>query len=202
MNIPVIKKVDYEKTPLCEIAIKYGSDKCPHHYHYYTPKYYEILHDKKVNKMLEIGIGHYEMMKNYVGDNYERGASLKMWREFFKDANIYGCDILEDVIFEDDRIKTYLCNQQRPYELETMMSKIGKCDIILDDGSHENQHQFISFIILWKYVEKDGFYIIEDLLKGFLEHIGQWAELFDDCSIHTVYAHKEDIQGFVCFKKD
>ena len=66
-----------KETPLCKLALKYRSDKCPKRgKHTYTPYYYDLLKNKKrsTKKVLEIGIG--------------KGASLKMWRDFFPNAKI------------------------------------------------------------------------------------------------------------------
>ena len=201
-DVPNLNKVDYERTPLCELAIEYHVDKCPENYHYYTPEYYKILKDFKPNKMLEIGIGYHEMMKNYAGEEYRAGASLRMWRDFFNnETQIYGCDIVEECIFKEDNIETIICNQSKPVELEDMFKLIGNQDLIIDDGSHINQHQFLTFITIWKYLNAGGIYIIEDLDKRILEGIKTWEDLFDDATCISHYSHEEDIQGFVCFQK-
>jgi len=51
-------------TPLCDIAFKYGTDKCPQLGHSYTPFYYDLLKDKRetIKKVLEFGIGGPETM--------------------------------------------------------------------------------------------------------------------------------------------
>ena len=72
-------------TPLCKIAFKYGTDKCPQVGHNYTPFYYELLKDKRktVKKVLEIGIGSPETMPGGP-KHYQKGASLLMWRDFLQ----------------------------------------------------------------------------------------------------------------------
>jgi len=96
-------------TPLCEIAYKYKTDKCPQIKHAYTPYYYELLKDKrnKVKKVLEFGV--------------ETGASLRMWRDFFPNAKIYGADILKKWIFQEDRIKTYLCDENDEEQVKKLI---------------------------------------------------------------------------------
>jgi hypothetical protein len=201
-SIPELKKVEYERTPLCELAIKYHVDKCPENYHYYTPEYYKILKNVKPKRMLEIGIGYYDMMKNYAGEDYKAGASLRMWRDFFNnETKIYGCDIVEECIFKENNIETIICNQAKPGDLENMFQLIGYQDLIIDDGSHINMHQLITFITIWKYLNEGGIYIIEDVDKRILEALKQWEDIFDDATCISYYGHPEDIQGFVCFKK-
>jgi hypothetical protein len=45
-----------------------------------------------VRKMLEIGIG----CKSVMGESYENGASLRMWADYYPDAENYGLDIRSD----------------------------------------------------------------------------------------------------------
>ncbi len=81
-------------TKLCELAEKYGCDKCPQVGHPYTPHYYELLKYKDIKKVLELGIGSRETMQ-WTPDNYQKGASLKMWRDFFPDKlSEYDVEIL------------------------------------------------------------------------------------------------------------
>tara|TARA_R110001606_G_scaffold291343_3_gene439222 strand:- start:6228 stop:6800 length:573 start_codon:yes stop_codon:yes gene_type:complete len=188
-------------TELCKLAEKYGVDKCPKIYHYYTPKYHRLLKDKTPEKFLEIGIGNHKLMSGIVGEDYKYGASLRMWREYFKDAEIYGCDILEEVIFQDERITTFLTDQSNPNSLLKMMDKIGMVDIILDDGSHQEIHQQISFKVLWYYVKKGGYYIIEDIFKDRLDDMSEMYKIYDDCEIRHIHQHNKDNQGFIVFKK-
>lgn len=204
VNTEILKlnKVEYKRSPLCKLAIKYHVDKCPENYHYYTPEYYKILKDFKPKSMLEIGIGYHEMMKNYGGEEYQAGASLRMWRDFFNnETKVYGCDIVEECIFKEDNIETIICNQSKPVELENMFQLIGTQDLIIDDGSHINRHQFLTFVTIWKYLNQGGIYIIEDLDEKFLQGIATWADFFDDASCIFHYCHKEDIQGFIVFRK-
>lgn len=199
-------------TYLCELGAKYFVDKCPSIYHDYTPTYDSILgplrHDIKT--ILEIGIGHNGLMKPICGENYKHGASLRMWRDYFPNARITSCDILEEVLFNDEeRIETYLADQSNIESLESLVSKIkpnnGFFDFIIDDGSHIELHQTISFTTLWKYVRPNGgIYIIEDIWIG--NDLDKMAELhkrhnIDDAELVGKYDGTKDNQGFVIFRK-
>src|SRR3989344_4404222 len=125
--------MDVKITKLCKLGYKYGTDKCPQIKHSYTPFYYELLKDKQqsVKKVLELGIGRtrknnhkpekvYELgVKQYL----ERGASLYMWRDFFPNAQIYGADFRPEVMFEDERIKTYLLDERKKKDLVKLIKK-------------------------------------------------------------------------------
>lgn len=186
---------------LCELAEKYGVDKCPVINHQYTPTYDMLLWNKNPKKFLEIGIGNYELMSRIVGTDYKHGASLRMWKEYFPDCYIYGCDILENVIFQDERISTQLVDQSCPASLQEMMHNFGTMDIILDDGSHIEEHQRLSFSTLWEYLNKGGYYIIEDVRKNRLMEMSNISNEFLDCKLKHVHDHPMDNHGFIVFEK-
>jgi hypothetical protein len=144
---------------LSELALKYGSDKCPAIYHSYTPFYQELLDKRrlKVKKVLEIGVGFDDGIR-------KKAASLYMWRDYFPNATIYGCDILREVLIQEDRIKTFYCDQKNVNDLEKLISWIGKdFDLVVDDGSHETDDQICSAMQLLPVLSKNGIYVIEDV---------------------------------------
>ena len=190
------------------LAEKYGSDKCPSILHTYTPVYNSLFKDIRTTtkSVLEIGIGHFEMMSEIVGDSYKPGASLRMWREYFPNANIYSCDIVEKVIFQDDRIHTWLANQRQPASLDYLMTKIQEMgtetiDIIVDDGSHMLTDQTISFITLWKYLSPGGLYVIEDVCHVYIKMLSTVCQSFSDVADVGYHAGPENTDGFVFFRK-
>lgn len=161
-------------TPLCKLAYKYGTDKCPQIRHSYTVVYYELFKDKTrlVKKVLEMGIGRNKEFKNKdVGYDkglkvyYHKGASLKMWRDFFPNAQIYGADIITESIFEAERIKTFLCDEREQEDLEKLIDSTGNdIDIFIDDGSHRLRDQIFMAKTLLPLFKKDVIYIIEDVI--------------------------------------
>jgi len=181
---------------LCKLAEKYICDKCPKYHHYYTEEYHNILKDKKYNKMLEIGIGTKELMTAYTNDNYQEGASLYMWKEYFENCKVYGCDIKNIKL---NNIETFVVDQSNEQQLENMMNNIGNCDFIIDDGSHILSHQIISFLTLWKYT--NDIYIIEDVYQQHFNILSQLENEVPNCKCIKTYIHEKDIQGFVCFKR-
>jgi demethylmacrocin O-methyltransferase len=192
-------------TELCELAKKYLSDKCPQIFHSYTPEYHRLLNhfcDKEIT-VLEIGIGNYDLMAPIVGQNYVHGASLKMWRDYFPKGNIIGCDILESVLFSDERIETYQLDQSNIDSLEQLSTKINDLDIIIDDGSHIEEHMYTSFSILWKKIKVGGIYIIEDIRAVSLESFKNIAKFYRFNDAELIYAHEGNNywDSFVAFRK-
>ena len=167
------------KTELCEIFFKYKSDKCPQIFHSYSPVYHNFLKDRKetIKNVLEIGVGTNEIMSPICGENYEVGASLKSWSEFFKHSTIYGIDINRTVLFHTDKIKCFYTDQSKESSLNETILEIKKTendidlsfDLIIDDGSHVVEHMILSYKTLSKYVSDNGFYIIEDIKRKDLE---------------------------------
>lgn len=163
----VFRKTAYRfKTPLCELAFKYGSDKCPQIRHHYTEFYYDLFKDRKnqVEKILELGIGNQELMRWAVASGYVTGASLHMWHDFFPNAQIYGADIDKSMLFKTDRIKTYQCDQTKKADLEKLIKHTGTdIDFFIDDGSHKPQDQVFTCLTLMPMLQKNVVYVIEDV---------------------------------------
>jgi hypothetical protein len=198
-------------TDLCVLAEKYGVDKCPKIGHTYTPVYDSLLtHGRASAKcVLEIGVGNIPLMAQFVGDSYKPGASLRMWRDYFPNAQIIGCDIVKSVLFNDeDRIHTFFCDQSLKSSLENLMRNVQSIaqypDVIIDDGSHMELHQRISFRLLWDYVRPNGgIYIIEDISENFEGFKRLHLDMgFIDAEL--VYAHsgKNSWDRFVAFRKN
>lgn len=145
---------------LTELAIIHGSDKFG--MHDYTPNYYDILKGLEHSEfnLMEIGVGGY-------GRKYEGGYSLKMWRDFFHKADITGIDIQEKVLDLGARIETFLGSQVDLEFLQDLLESRGPFQIMLDDGSHINEHVVQSFDYLYEHLLPSGFYIAEDLQTAF-----------------------------------
>lgn len=197
------------KTELCEIFFKHRSDKCPQIFHSYSPKYYEYLKDKQetIKTVLEIGVGTNEIMNPICGENYEIGASLKSWAEFFYNAKIFAVDIDKEVLFQTDRIKCFYTDQSNEISLNESVLEIKKSennlyltfDLIIDDGSHLIDHMILSYETLSKYVSNNGFYIIEDIKYKDLN-------IFSNIKLDgfdIVYIHEGDFEwdSFIIYQK-
>lgn len=175
-------------TELCLLAAKYGSDKCPQIKHAYTPFYYELLKDRRetVKKVVEMGVGYCRGGKA-IGDQawdrrikrtYYRGASLLMWRDFFPSAMVYGGDWDQRAMFEDERIKTFLCNEIDLDDLRRLISNVGSdVDLFVDDASHQPEHQTYLAQSVLPMLEKDVVYIIEDVENP--EAVSNYLEGYD-----------------------
>jgi hypothetical protein len=62
---------------------------------------------------------------------------LRAFRDYFKKANIYGCDIDKKTLFKEKRIFTFQLDQTSKYNVKDKLSLINKhFHIIIDDGLH------------------------------------------------------------------
>ena len=73
-----------------------------------------------------------------MGINGKPGASLRVWREYFKNAQIFGADIDKEILFKENRIETYYVDQLNRDSIKNMWKEINKnnFDLIIDDGLH------------------------------------------------------------------
>ena len=159
-----IKKIIYRNS-LQKIGECTGSDKV--YGHNFIPIYQSYFRDLRKRKLniLKIGIGGYE-------DPNSGGESLLMWAEYFKNSKILGADLFEKRIKLPKRVKTIKLDQSNPKELENLGSSRGGFDIIIDDGSHVSSHVILTFKTLWKYLNNDGLYIIEDTQTSYWTKLG------------------------------
>ena len=191
------------KTELCEIFEKYRADKCPTVYHTYSPSYFGLLNEIRpyVKNVLEIGIGTIPLMEQIVGQGYVPGASIRGWRDFFPNANIYAIDIDESVLFADERIFTAKVDQSSVDSIRSYLSGIERgFDFIIDDGSHLIDHQIISIYEFSKHLNKGGIYIIEDVNRKYL---GAYEDIHIP-NLTRIYTHiggKDSWDNFIAYKK-
>lgn len=105
-----------------------------------------------------------------------RGASLKLWSEFFgSNSTIVGIDINEECEkFDAPKagIHVRIGDQANPAFLHRVVKEFGKFDLIIDDGSHVASHQIAAFNALFSAgLKDDGLYFIEDLEGNYWGHV-------------------------------
>ena len=154
---------------LTDLMNLHGSDKGgKNNHHNYSDYYSELFYNNKNNikNFLEIGLGSNNTnIPSNMGSDGIPLASLRAWKDFFKNANILGADIDKNILKNEDRIKTFYVDQTDPKSIKEMFEKIGikKFDIILEDGLHEFNANLCFFENSINFLEDDGTYIIEDV---------------------------------------
>lgn len=151
------------ETKLCKLGKKYQTNKSSinidGHRSGYTSLYtflFSSLRDKKIN-IAEIGI--------------ENNGSIKLWREYFKRASIYGFD------YDKKKIKTaesqnlkktnfYEINVNDKNSICSAFNKTKvKFDIIIDDSTHLFDDQIRVIENSFKFLKTNGIMIIEDIYR-------------------------------------
>ncbi len=137
---------------LDKIGLKYDADKSSR-FHHYLDFYQKHLPDQSFSgRLLEIGVMD--------------GLSMKMWREYYPNAEIVGIDIKDMSMFHNtdwqvpESVKLLTLDGTKAED----MKPLGNFDIIIDDGSHYWADQQKSFELLYySQLNKGGIYILEDL---------------------------------------
>ncbi|WP_405325661.1 class I SAM-dependent methyltransferase [Leeuwenhoekiella sp. LLG6367-2.1] len=158
-------RINVNSKNLDRLASYYCTDKFGAHF--YTKHYSHHFHkfrSKKLN-LLEIGVGGYN-------NPNKGGESLRMWKKYFRNASIYGLDIYDKSNLEEKRIKIYQGSQVDLVFLNKMVEEIGSLDIVIDDGSHINDHVIETFNFLFAKMNPGGIYVIEDVQTSYWPQFG------------------------------
>ena len=117
--------------------------------HSYLPLYQQLLISKKetAKNVLEVGI--------------QNGGSIKLWSDFFKNATVYGVDIMNiDEVWQEikDKENIILYTSTDAYDRDifnnNFLNKNIKFDFMLDDGPHTLE-SMIQFIKLYSQIMTD-----------------------------------------------
>jgi hypothetical protein len=142
----------------------YGSDKA--NVHNYHMLYGPLLKKRaQFQRLLEIGIGtnNVEMLSN-MGPGGRPGASLRAFRDFLTNAEIYGADIDERILFEEEKIKTYYLDQTHFKSFENLSRIIpSEFDLIIDDGLHSPTANINTLLFGLTKIKVGGWLVIEDI---------------------------------------
>lgn len=132
---------------LDQLGLRHGTDKSSmtHHYLNTYEHYLKDWRDKEFT-LLEIGVA--------------AGNSMKMWKEYFPNAKVYGIDTNPDCAGYVDGVR--IGSQTDPAFLDSLLAEIGAPDLIIDDGSHVGADMEWSFRYLFPKMKPGGLYVVED----------------------------------------
>jgi cephalosporin hydroxylase len=151
--------------------------------HSYLELYQDLLSSKKdsAKNVLEVGIF--------------QGGSIKLWHDFFTNANVYGLDIISinkvwNEVKNKKRIYLYTSTDAYNEDIFNMLflSKEIKFDFILDDGPHTIESMQKLIRLYSKVMADDGILIIEDvqswdwieiLTNEVPEHLKKYVRTYD-----------------------
>ena len=157
--------------------------------HSYIDVYERLFSSKKENakNILEIGMFG--------------GGSMKLWRQYFKNADIFGVDLvpietsqeyygLMYELNEDSRTHLYTSTDgyDEKFIQENFLDADIEFDIIVDDGPHSLESQINCINLYTPLMAKDGILVIEDiqrpeflsvLCNNVVDDLKQYIEIYD-----------------------
>lgn len=143
---------------LCDIVDNSRTDK--NTVHSYLGLYESLLSSKKesATNILEVGIA-------------QGGGSIKLWNDYFQNANVYGLDIIPkemvwQYLYQLQRVSLFTSTNayDRSFVESTFASKSIKFDMVLDDGPHSLESMIMFIKLFSPLLKDDGILIIEDVM--------------------------------------
>lgn len=173
----------FAPTLMCRIMTKHGSDK-GNSWHNYTAIYSRLLgklQDRNL-RIFELGLCRIDQREDSASTGDGRpGASLRGWREIFPNSEVFGADIERSILFTEERIRTYYCDQLDSDAISDLWEhpelKEGM-DILVEDGLHTFLAN-ISFLAgSLDHVKIGGMYFVEDIAHSELPRWHDQLSLF------------------------
>lgn len=180
-----------QPTELCHLMSSFGSDK-GNPFHNYTVAY-DWLFSRFRNEdlaLFELGLGTNKVgAPSSMGPEGKPGASLRGWHAYFPCARVYGADIDSNILFEEDRIRTFWTDQRDPHAVRALWDKLGELafDIMIDDGLHEASANICFFMESFGKLKPGGIYIIEDVTPRDADLMGSFMRSIACVSKSIVY---------------
>lgn len=182
--------------PMWRLFQMFGSDKHTPGWHSYGHSYGALFRRWKYRpiKLLEIGIGGY---RGSLG-----GRSLLAWQAFFPFGTVVAGDIVPKQDLAGARRRIVQLDQSSVADLTALRDREAPFDIIIDDGSHFNAHQILTFQCLWGALKDGGVYVVEDVQTSFWpEPVAgvDWdgADISDPSFAQTCYGYFLELAKYV-----
>jgi len=163
------------RTQLNALCQKYNTDKgslAPTRNDHAYADFYDLIFSgirESTKLVFECGIGSNNSdINGFMGIDASPGASLRVWREYFSNAKIFGADIDNRILFKEERINTFFVDQTDPSSIQSLWQEVeksekGEFDVIIDDGLHTFAAATTFFSGSIHKLRVSGFFIIEDL---------------------------------------
>lgn len=122
----------------------------------------------KWNHYFPIYESHFSRFRNQSVVLFEigvfHGGSLPIWKKWLGPlATIVGIDINPQCKqAEETNCHVRIGNQADPAFIRSLIEEFGQPDIVIDDGSHNQNDMMFTFATLFPYVLNNGVYLVED----------------------------------------
>ena len=154
---------------------------------YYTDK---IGYQGNPNVGMNFGYAFAELLRKYkdkqinlleIGVN--QGGAISCYLDYFSKGTMFGIDIADRIEYglhpdlKSKRFNFYLGSFDNPTIIEKISTN--EFDIIIEDGSHQLDHQKRSIETYLPFLKKDGIMIIEDIANPDHDYayLGQFVDL-------------------------
>ena len=179
--------------------------------YYGTDKAKKVRNQYNKNSDLFIGHGyskfyenHFEFLKNTNFNLLEIGtwfgASSASFCKYFPNAKIFGIDKNFKFKYRSNNISFIQCDIRTKKGLKKLRNKIygKKFKIIIDDGSHILTHIITNIIFFINYIERGGFFVIEDF------NLPKYYKNLNDSNYKEIYIDEilKNIKQKKYFKSD
>lgn len=167
---PAMSTADYgggeDDSAIGSLLDGYGSDKYNHDY---TKVYVKLLKEIKqlpAPSILEIGLGtNNPDFISSMSAAGKPGASVRAFRDYLPNAQVFGADLDTEILFSDERIKTARVDQTDPASFDVMWEFFGRpvFDLVIDDGLHSTEANLNTFIFARRALKSGGYMVVEDI---------------------------------------
>src|SRR5207302_4327452 len=120
-----------------DLADRFNTDKNRRtgNQHCYARIYDRLLSARRLSmrRLMEIGL-----CRGLAERNQTETPSVALWQSYFPYCQVIGVDLTDFSRLNDERFKSFVCDQSKPEELRAVAAKLepGSLDVIIDDGSH------------------------------------------------------------------
>ena len=155
------------RTPLCDLGVKYPTDKSPYIVDTWSNRRhpYTAIYD-----FLFSSIRHKPLIVGEIG--IESNHSMMCWREYFPAAQLTGWEYYPEKITKavgDALNNTRYIHMDVTSEAsiaDGFRRAVSEFDIIIDDATHDFNDQMRVLKFVHEYLKPGGYFIIEDILRS------------------------------------
>jgi hypothetical protein len=162
--ISVLFDISTSFPPLVQLADRFNTDKNRHtgNRHSYARIYDGLLSSRRfsLRRLMEIGL-----CRGLAEGDQTETPSVALWQTYFPFCEVLGVDLTDFSKLNNQRFKSFVCDQSKIDDLRTVASSInkGSLDVIIDDGSHASYDEQLTLREFFPLLAAGGWYFIEDL---------------------------------------
>jgi len=189
---------------LGNLFTSYGSDKTTtHNYEYVYSNILEELGVSRPLNILEVGLGtNNPNLVSSMGIEGKPGASIRAFRDFLPNSNIYGADVDRDILFTENRIQTFFVDQLEYDSFQGLVLPDNqKYDLIIDDGLHNVAANLNTLLFGLNNICVGGYVVVEDIAVQNIDCFNFVCYLLENTQKYKVSQIKRNISYMLVVKR-